>query len=80
MTQLNQLHDAHAQSAALRLCRLAAGNRQQTEDHLMLACATDPVLRLTCEQIGRKKLAKDAAVKFEAIAETAGLFTASHPG
>ncbi len=79
MTQLDGLLDNHAQSIALRLCRANAGNRQMTEDQLMLTCASDPLLRRAVEQIGRRKLAKDAQVQFEKISETGGLFVASHP-
>ena len=72
--------DGYADSMALRLSRLAAGNREQAQDSLWLAMQGDPILRRAVEQAGVQKLTAGALAHYKELAETAGAFTAAHPG
>ncbi len=78
--QLETMLDGYADSVAFRLTRLAAGDREQAQDSLWLAMQGDPILRRAVERAGVQKLTAGALARYENLVETAGLFTASHPG
>ena len=49
-SQLEAMLDGYADSLALRLTRLAAGDREQAQDSLWLAMQADPILRRACRE------------------------------
>ncbi len=77
--QLETMLDGYADSMALRLTRLAAGDREQAQDSLFLAMQGDPILRRAVERAGVQKLIAGALARYENMVETAGAFTAAHP-
>ncbi len=77
--QLETMLDGYADSMALRLTRLAAGDREQAQDSLWLAMQGDPILRRAVEQVGVRKLTAGALAHYKELVETAGAHVAAHP-
>ena len=72
--------DGYADSLALRLTRLAAGDREQAQDSLWLAMQGDPILRRAyLERAGVQKLTASALARYRDIVRTAGAHVAAHP-
>ena len=79
-SQLETMLDGHGDSMALRLTRLAAGNREVAQDSLRLAMQGDPILRLAVERAGVQKLIAGGLARHRELAETGGVYLAAHPG
>ncbi len=78
-TQLETMLDSYADSMALRLTRLAAGNREQAQDSLWLAMQGDPFLRRAVERAGVQKLIASGLVRYRKLTRTGGAYLAAHP-
>ena len=77
--QLETMLDGYADSMALRLTRLAAGDREQAQDSLWLAMQGDAILRRAVERAGVQKLTAGALAHYKELVETAGAHVAAHP-
>lgn len=78
--QLETMIDGYGDSMALRLTRLAAGDRQAAIDNLSLALQGDPFLRQAVERAGVRKLVAGALAHYRELVKVAGTYTAAHPG
>ena len=78
-SQLEIALDGHADSMALRLTRLAAGDREQAQDSLWLAVQGDPLLRRAVERAGIQKLIASGLARYRELTRTGGAYLAAHP-
>ena len=77
--QLETALDGYADSMALRLARLAAGDREQAQDSLWLAMQGDPILRRAVERAGAQKLIASGLARYRDLINPAGAYVAAHP-
>ncbi len=77
--QLETALDGYADSMALRLTRLAQGDRETAQDSLWLAMQGDPILRRAVERAGVQKLIAGGLAHYRELIKTAGAYVATHP-
>ncbi len=71
--------DGYANSMALRLTRLAHGDKETAQDSLWLAMQGDPILRLAVERAGVQKLIAGSLAHYRILMKTGGAYLAAHP-
>ena len=77
--QLETMLDGYADSMALRLTRLAQGDRETAQDSLWLAMQGDPILRRAVERAGVQKLIANGLAHYRILMRTGGPYLAAHP-
>ncbi len=77
--QLEPMLDGYADSMALRLTRLAHGDKEKAQDSLWLAMQGDPILRRAVERAGVQKLIASGLARYRVLMKTGGAYLAAHP-
>ena len=77
--QLETMLDGYADSMALRLTRLAHGDRETAQDSLWLAMQGDHNLRRAVERAGIRKLIGSGLASYRVLMKTGGPYLAAHP-
>ena len=77
--QLDTVLDAHADSKAVRLVRIAKGDRETAQESLHLALLGDPILRLAVERAGVKHFVRNGLAAYADLTRTGGAYLAAHP-
>lgn len=78
-TQHDTQIDGHGDSWALRVVRLAAGDKQLARDNLFLAMQGDHNLRLAVERVGIRVLIASGLARYRVLMRTGGPYLAAHP-
>ncbi len=78
-SQLETALDGYADSMALRLTRLAHGDKETAQDSLWLAMQGDPILRRAVERAGVQKLIAGSLTHYRISMKTGGPYLAAHP-
>ncbi len=78
-SQLETMLDGYADSIALRLTRLAHGDRETAQDSLWLAMQGDPILRRAVERAGVRALIASGLARYGVLMKTSGPYLAAHP-
>ena len=77
--QLETMLDGYGDSWALRLMRLAAGNKEVAQDNLYLVMQSDPDLRRAVERAGIRTLIASGLARYRDLMRTGGPYLAAHP-
>ena len=77
--QLETMLDGYADSVALRLTRLACGDKGKARDSLWLAMQGDSALRLAVERAGVRHFIRNGLATYADLMRTGGPYLAAHP-